>query len=152
MEESKLDPKKCLPEKLIIKSAGTHFYRIGLTYYKNGSILRDRFHDPVFILIINSILLLRFIISMLFSDGNEDIHVFIGDFSLYCGGLHLNITVTSLSVFAILSQLLNYYNFRNDIKPTFLDPFRVISGNMTPECIGITTVKDIIKFRRNTRI
>jgi len=48
-----------------------------------------------------------------------------------------NVLVSSISIFTIGSQLINYYNYRNGIKPTDLRVFHMICGFISPKSIGI---------------
>ena len=47
---------------------------------------------------------------------------------------------------AITSQLIYYYNYKNDIKPTFLKVFEMMSGLVSPKSIGLTNEKQIYKL------
>ena len=44
------------------------------------------------------------------------------------------------------SQLIYYYNYKNDIKPTFLKVFQMMSGLVSPKSIGLTNEKQIYKL------
>ena len=44
------------------------------------------------------------------------------------------------------SQLIYYYNYKNEIKPTFLKVFQMMSGLVSPKSIGLTNEKEIYKL------
>ncbi len=48
-----------------------------------------------------------------------------------------------MSCVALISQLLNLWYYKNNIKPTFLQPLKVISGLVSPQSIGFTNESDI---------
>ena len=48
-----------------------------------------------------------------------------------------SISLISVTIIALSSQLLNFYNFMNGIKPRDLCVFRMLSGLITPISIGI---------------
>src|ERR1700761_6109538 len=58
----------------------------------------------------------------------------------------LSIFVISISIIALSSQLLNFYNFMNGIKPRDLCVFRMLSGLITPISIGIHDKQVVIKL------
>lgn len=49
----------------MISSAGTHFYGIGLSNFGSGSQMRDRFHNPIFVALISTMLFIP-VVSNLF--------------------------------------------------------------------------------------
>ena len=51
-----------------------------------------------------------------------------------------------VSCYTLLSQLINYQNYRNGIKPTDLRVFQMISGFITPNDIAITDPIFVIKL------
>jgi len=47
VQSSHFDPNIILPKEVIITSAGSHLYRIGLSLFPNGSVKRDQFHNHI---------------------------------------------------------------------------------------------------------
>jgi hypothetical protein len=62
--ESHFNPPEVLPSELVISSAGTHFYGIGLSHFGSGSQIRDRFHNPIFVALINTMLLIAVVFKL----------------------------------------------------------------------------------------
>jgi len=50
-KSSHFNPIDILPEGVIINSARSHLYRIGLSLFPSGCVKRDRFHNLLFIFI-----------------------------------------------------------------------------------------------------
>ena len=70
-----------------------------------------------------------------------------GDFAYFIGSrIIINFIIINIFLISILSQLINYYNYRNGIKATDLRVFQMISGLITPKSIGITDKQLIYKL------
>jgi hypothetical protein len=63
-KNNNLHSSKILSSDIVIEFPGTHSHRIGLSYFPFGSIKRNRFFNPLFILIVISFLFVRCIITM----------------------------------------------------------------------------------------
>jgi hypothetical protein len=93
--EANFDSSKIWPQN-ILKS--THLYGIGLYPLPNRSVKRSKFHNPLFVFVVNALILIRCFVSLLLSDENEDInediYVMIGDFSHFIKAkFHFNIVM-----------------------------------------------------------
>ena len=146
------DANKLLPQNIIIKSAETHSYRIGLSFDSLNYVKRDILHNPLLIFIITTIGILKVIIQWLLPDDNPQIfHI--------SRRLHLFSWNQTSSVYRLLfymllsltSQIIYYYNYKNDIKPTFLKVFQMMSGLVSPKSIGLTNKEQIYKLVKTSK-
>jgi hypothetical protein len=144
---------KRLPPDIIIHSAETHMFRIGLSLFENESAKRTKLHNPVFITLVNTISLMRCIISLLLPQENEKPFIIIGDFSYFLGiRIHFNLAYGLYILLALTSQLLHYINYKNDIKPIYLKPFEMMSGLISPQSIGLTNRDEIYKLIKLSKL
>src|SRR5260370_35297467 len=58
----------------------------------------------------------------------------------------LNFGALQIYLFSITLQLLHIYLYYKHIYPTFLNPFHMISGLISPKSIGITNRETILKL------
>jgi hypothetical protein len=152
-KQSNFDPKALLPEDKIINTSGTHLYRIGLSLFPNGLKKRKRFHNPMLILLLSLTMLIRSVIALSIPDSEEFIFLIIGDFSYMFGlKIHWNLFLILLTLLAIISQIINYIDYKNKIKPLYLKPFKMMSGSISPQTIGFTEEKVVNKILRDSRI
>jgi len=143
------NPENLLPKNIIIPFAQTHLYRIGLSLFPYEFIKRKRYNNPLFIFIIHLFILIRSIIALNLSDNNDFMLLVIGDYSHFLKiRIQFNLAVALISSLPLISQIIHYYNFKNDIKPSYLRPFEMISGLISPKSIGLTDkeqIYDLIK-------
>jgi len=66
--------------------------------------------------------------------------------------IHGKLIVILLIFKTILLQLLHYYNYKNDRMLSYLKPFEIISGLVSPKSIGILNEAQIYKIIRICRI
>ena len=97
--------------------------------------------------------MIRFIIPLLLSDGNETLLLLSGNvFQFLNVTIHGCITTIFLNLFALISQLHHFYYYKYDIKPSYLKPFEMMSGLRSPKSIGLTDEKVIQQFMRRQRL
>ena len=152
MEES-IDANKVLPQNLIIKSAENKLLSIGLIYRtnNNSNVFRGILYNPLFIFTIISIGIIKLFIGLLLPEDNAYIFKIIGDFTYFLGiRIYGNIAGILYFSLAFISQLIYYYNYKNDIKPTFLKVFQMMSGLVSPKSIGLTNKEQIYKLVKQT--
>ncbi len=148
----RFDSKKILAKEFIIKSAINKLYVIGLSFYRNGPEKRYPFHNPVFIIIFDIILLIKFLIPVLFPQQSEKFYVLIGDFSYYFNGtIHLNTAAFFITLLSLSTHLIHLYQYVYGIKPSFLKPLEMIAGLVTPQSISLTDEKKTHEFVKLTR-
>jgi hypothetical protein len=83
----------------------------------------------------------------------SNILLYIGDFShFFKEKLHFNIGLIFYVFFAIISLINNLWNYEKDIEPTFLKPFEMISGLVSPKSIVLTNELKAKRLIRKTRL
>jgi len=147
------DTKKCLPSELVIDSVDNHLYRIGLCLTTQHTIKRRKFiYKPIIVFTILFTQLIKNIIDLFVRDRNWSIYSGLLFLRLMNMNFHFNILMIIFIGFSISSQIIWFYNYKNDIKPTFLKVFQMMSGFITPVSIGLTNHKQIIALTKRTRI
>ena len=72
-----------LPLHLVIKSAGSDLYIIGLLLFPFGSQKRNRIYNPYIIFSINVMFILRGILLLSLSDDKYNNYLYMGDFAYF---------------------------------------------------------------------
>jgi len=147
------DSQQLLSKEVIIESAETNLYRIGLSNYKVGHKSRNKFNQPTIIMIINLLLIVRYSASLIFYDASKDFHLLIGDFSYFIDcHIYFNIAALNITTLAIITQVLHFYYSRDHTELTYLTPFKMIAGIISPKSVGLINEKDVIKLMKVSRI
>jgi len=142
-----IDVNKVLPNNLILNSVETHLYRIGLCPTDYHYIKPNRLHNPLLIFIVCLLSIFKNINSLLLSEENERLLIISGDFSHYLGiKTHYNIACGLYISLALTSQLIHFFNCKNDIKPNYLKVFEMMSGLVSPNSIGLSDTREIYKL------
>jgi hypothetical protein len=146
-----LDVDKPLPSVITIKYAENHLYRIGLSLFSSGSQKRNRFHNPFFISILISLTILKSFTVILMK---EDKYVLlIGDFAYFINGRYfLNVAIILFASLSLSSQILHYWKYHKNESPSYLKPFEMISGLVSPKSIGLTNREDIIELLNKSKL
>src|SRR5882724_12911957 len=148
MESFHLDHN--LPPELVIDSVENHLYRIGLCLENNNNNKKRSFmNKPI---VVFTLLLFHLIkcLTHLYIKSDSDLFIYfavIEEIKVF-----LNICVIFLMNFLISLIVIWFHNYMNDIKPTFLKVFQMMSGFITPVSIGLTNHKQIIDLIKRTRI
>jgi hypothetical protein len=141
------DPSQLLPPEVLIISAGTHLYRIGLSHFVYGWKRRKKFHNPLLIALLNVIFLAKSVTSLLVSEESPESFILLFDSYYFLNArIHLNICASFMIILTLISQLLHYINYKKDLKPSDLKPFEMMSGLVSPQSIGLTNEVKINKF------
>jgi hypothetical protein len=77
------DPSQLLPTEVLVTSAGSHLYRIGLSHFPYGWKRRTKFHNPLLITLLHIIFVAKHITSLLVSEENPDLFITLFDFSYF---------------------------------------------------------------------
>jgi hypothetical protein len=151
--EINLDLNKVLPSELVINSSGTHLYSYGISLFGFYTKKRQKLYNPILIFIINSIFIIRLVIVLLSSEDNSDLLIILGDYSHYYNvRIHLNIAFSQLISISLISQLINIWYYYKDIKPSFLKPFEMMSGLVSPKSIGLKNKPEIYRLLKRSKI
>jgi hypothetical protein len=141
------DPSELLPPEVLVTSAGTHLYHIGLSHFPYGWKRRKIFHNPLLIALLNVIFVAKCVTSLLVSEENPELFIILFDFSYFLNArIHVNICVIFMIILTLVSQLLHYINYKKNLKPSYLKPFDMMSGLVSPQSIGLTNKVKIYKF------
>ena len=150
--KSKFNPNKCLPRHMIVPDVDDCLYRIGLcmTSVRERPIRRPLDH-PFCAFIIVSIFLVQRVITCSLSDDNRLVFITLGSTGYLLGiRRHCDMFFILCSIFAIISQLIYYYNYKMRITPTFLRLFQMMSGLVPPKAIGLTDERFVLKLTKRT--
>jgi hypothetical protein len=141
-----LDLDKPLPSVIAIKYAENHLYSIGLSLFSFGSQKRNRFRNPFFISLIICVQILKSITAILMKEDKYRL-LLIGDFAYFLNCRYfLNTVLILWGCLALSTQLLHYWNYFKNESPSYLKPFQMISGSVTPKSIGLMDREDINKL------
>jgi hypothetical protein len=136
-----------LPPELLVTSAGSHLYRIGLSHFLNGSKRRKKFHYPLLIALLNVIFLAKSVTSLLLTEENPELFITIFDFSYFINvRIHFNVCAIVMILLSIISQILHYINYKKNLKSLYLKPFEMMSGLVSPQSIGLSNEVKVYKF------
>jgi hypothetical protein len=142
-----LNPYEPLPPELLVTSAGSHLYRIGLSHFPNGWKRRKKFHYPLLIALLNVIILVKSITSLLLTEENPELFIILFDFSYFLNvKIHYNTCVIVIIILTLVSQILHYINYKKNLKSSYLKPFEMMSGLVSPQSIGLTNEVKIYKL------
>ena len=143
------DANKVLSEDKIVNSAHSQIYKIGLSLIKTNDEVRNKIYNPYLVFTVNCIVFIKLCISI--STEDKNILIMNGDFAHLLGvGIYLNFGIVLHIIFIITSQLIHYYNYKNDIKPNYLKVFQMMSGLVSPKSIGLTNENEINKMIKLT--
>ena len=147
-----IDIDKPLPSVIAIKCAENHLYRIGLSLFSFGSQTRNRFHNPFFVSFIICVSIIKSLIAILMKEDKYRL-LLIGDFAYFLNGRYLmdsgNILWGSL---ALSSQLLHYWKYYNNESPSYLKPFEMICGLVSPKSIGLINREHINQILKKSKL
>jgi hypothetical protein len=147
------DANKILPQNIALKGAQNYLYKIGVNLMSNGREKRSVFYNPLLIFSVNFATLIKSIASLLLSEENEKLLIIVGDFAHFFGvKTHFNVIVILTNIFALIYQLINYYNYKNGIKQTYLKVFEMMSSLISPKSIGLTNKQQIYKLVKESKI
>ena len=151
-----IDPDKCLPPELAIKSVDNHLYRCGLclttshpTYDKSRAFI----HKPIVVFLVLFLSLIKYIINFCAPSDDSYVLIVLGDLGHYYGyRWHWSVAAILGIIQCIVCQLIFAYNYSNGIEPTFLHLFQVMAGLRPPNDLGLTDRKHIIRLFSKTRL
>ena len=120
---------QCLPQQLVVNSAGNHLYLIGLSHFRSGLLNRSKIYNPLLITVLNFIFIFHSILSLSLSKENPEVFIWIVDPSYFINArIHFNVGVIILLAFALISQYLHYKDYKSNKTPNYLKPFQIIEG------------------------
>jgi hypothetical protein len=146
-----MDVDKPLSSTIAIKCAENHLYRIGLSLFSSGSGVRNRFLNPFFISFIICAQMLKSITAILMKE-DKYILLLIGDYDYFLNGRYFfNATTVLFASLALFLQLLHYWKYYKNESPSYLKPFEMISGFVSPKSIGLINREDINQLLKKSK-
>ncbi len=146
------DVEKLLPSVIVIKSAENHLYRIGLSLFSFGSQTRNRFHNPFFISFVFCVQILKSIIAILMKEDKYRL-LLIGNFDYFLNsGNFQNSTIVLCGILALILQSLHYWKYYKNESPSYLKPFEMICGLVSPKSIGLINREDINQLLNKSKL
>ena len=138
-----INPNKVLPPNMAIDSIDNILYSIGLCHHSvRKGAKRLTLHSPKLILFIVIINVVTQTISIFTDD--EFTHLLLYDLGHGIGiTFYSSIMMIILSLIALFSQSVYYWNHKRGIEPTFVRVFQVISGSITPSSVGLTNERQV---------
>jgi hypothetical protein len=144
---SKFYSNKVLPPYIALKSVDKCLQKIGLSLFRDPLTKRSKIHNPILMFIIQSNFFLQFFVSLIIPEENRKQFLLIGDLGhFYKARVHCAIACCFMIQIPIVSQILHYYNYKNNVKPTYLKLFETISGSVPPQSIGLTKREDVFRL------
>jgi hypothetical protein len=148
-----LDTTNVLPRDLLIPESGSHLYRIGLSLFKYGDKPRFRFCTPVIVWLTMLSLYIKQTLSLFTDKNNPHIFLMIGDFPYFLNiKIHYYLLSIILNLLLIISLIYNLYYYMNGIKPSYMKPFDMMSGLVSPQSIGLYYPEDVKKLLKITKL
>ena len=149
---------KVLPLDMVVMGADSQLYRIGLSLFKcKSGLKRSIFYNPFLVFFILFEHFIRnVIIIFVKSQTNEisaEFHLYLADVDHYMNtGIMVSLLCSYCGLVLMGSQLINYNNYKNDIKPVDLRVLEMIAGLIPPESIGIRNEAIVKKLVRICRV
>ena len=145
---------KLLPEESRIEGVDDILYDIGLSSMSNRDEPRRRnwIHKPMTMFILNSIFILNTVINISIKTDQHTWAIYLGDLPYMMGmKLILNAMVFIAQSIVISMLMINYFNYKRNICHTFIRVFKMISGSVTPEDIGLYNINAVHSLCKVTR-
>jgi hypothetical protein len=141
-----------LPPVIAIKSAKNRLYSIGLSLFSFGSQTRNKLQNPFFISIIFSVTILKTIIAILI-DEDKYKSLLIGDYTYFLNDRYImNASIILFAFLALSSQILHYWKYYKNDSPSYLKPFEMISGLVSPKSIGLINREHINQLLKKSKL
>ena len=152
--ENILKVDQLLPKELVVKSADSHLYRIGLCVPTDDKSVKRRFIQKPFmiwtIFLIETCKMVTF--AALPKDKYESIRSQFGDYGGLTGmGNFYRLIMGGYVSTSISSLVIHYWNYKKGVNPTYLLVFKMMAGLVPPKTIGLTDKSLILSLIRRTR-
>lgn len=142
MSEFKFNPHRILPFDKVIKLAGYHLYRIGLTeqkyapFVEGQSVKRKLYYKHKFIIIILLLSLISYSISLFIDRRNKKLLLHLGIWPAFIPGIryHISFAMVIYTTSTLIIKFVYCYNDKNVNKnfKSWMEPFAVLSGHWPP--------------------
>ena len=152
-KRTKINLAMCLPRHLVVKDVDDVLYRIGLclTSVKEQPI-RLSVDNPMLAFAVVSIFTIEKVVTCSLSDNHELIFRMFGSTGHLMGlRLYLDLCFIFCSILTLVSQLIYYYNYKEEVCPTFLRLFSMMSGTIPPKALGLTDPEVVVRMCRQSK-
>ena len=140
----------------IIPFAGYDLYRIGLSLFKPGPFKRKSLYNPWLAYIIIAGYSIKWLFSMIvLKENDRDLALYLGDWLFFMPKeirLHLGVAVIAYFCNGLIFPIIHYKYYFKGKEPTYLRPFHMMSGAVTPRSIGLTDKRDVQKLLKTTEL
>jgi hypothetical protein len=120
---------------------------LSFTSTRDGQKKRNIRNTPLFIAVYFALLWLARLISLLNKQENPYLLYLFGDVGYFLGiEFEWNMVFLLWAGALIWTQIIYYYNYKQDIKPNFLNVFKVMSGHLPPRYVDLTNEPEVIKL------
>ena len=152
MEEINLE--MCLPEHMVVTDVDDVLYRIGLCLTSDKEEPKRLFIDnPILVFIITIMFMIEKVVTCCLSEDNELVFQILGSIGHFLGiRVHFDFSFILCSILSIVSQVINYWNYKQRIFPTYLRLFRMISGVIPPKALGLSDPEEVVRLCRRAAI
>ena len=120
----------------IIPLAGTELYSRGISLFRFNNEKRQKYYNPILVFIVILIIIIRCFIALFTPKAEKQIFIYLGDYTYFMNQRihsYLNIGLISASIVSLLTRLIYFRLYYKKINPTFLKPFYMISGLVSPK-------------------
>ena len=143
----------CLPRHLVVKDVDDVLYRIGLclTSVKEQP-KRWLVDNPLLAFAVLSLFTSEKVITCSLSEDNELVFRMLASTGHFLGiRLYFDLYFFLCSVLTLGSQLIYYYNYKQEVCPTFLRLFSMMSGTIPPKALGLTDPEVVVRMCRQSK-
>ena len=142
------DPEECLPKHLVVKDVDDVLYRIGLCLTSVKAVpKRMSIDNPLFAFFILTIFTFEKVITCSLSEDNVFVFRMLASTGYFIGiRVYFDLYFILCSILTIVSQIINYWNYKQEIEPTFLRLYQMISGTIPPIALGLTDPKLVVRI------
>jgi hypothetical protein len=86
------------------------------------------------------------------SEENPELFIILFDFFNFVNArIHANVCLIFMLILTIISQILHFISYKKDLKLSYLKPFEMMSGLVSPQSIGLTNEIKIYEFLKLSR-
>jgi hypothetical protein len=148
--KSRIDVYKILSDDYVIENSGQHLYLIGLSpinviNYDGEPISHKKYR--YYIIIVYLVFIIKSAMIILSSDlrDSELFAILIGDFTFYAPSIRIHFAVMYL-VFCLISLIPQFLFNVDESRQSWLRPFSMMHGSLTPAQVGITNERVVLKL------
>ena len=106
---------------------------------------------PLFAFIMIFIFMIERVVTCTRSEDNEVVFRILASTGHFLGiRVYFDLYFILCSILSMMSQVINYWNYKQRVDPTFLRLFRMMSGAIPPKALGLTDSKLVVRLCRQS--